>query len=92
MITQGCQAPLSAHNVTNLCCPTTFAHNAAATGERPSSKKKKRRMINWFKPGKLDCKKDVWPDLVGVEGGIVSSYEDLGAGKPLGNGGRMHGG
>ena len=45
MIVQRCRAPLSVHNVMNLCCPTTFAPTAAATGERPSSKKKKHRMI-----------------------------------------------
>jgi hypothetical protein len=45
MIAQRCRAPLSVHNVMNLCCPITFAPTAAATGERPSSKKKKHRMI-----------------------------------------------
>ena len=45
MIVQRCRAPLSVHNVMNLCCPTIFAPTAAATGEGPSSKKKKNRMI-----------------------------------------------
>jgi hypothetical protein len=45
MIALRCRAPLSAHNVMNLCCPTIFAPTAAATGERPSSKKKKNRVI-----------------------------------------------
>ena len=45
MIVQRCRALLSVHNVMNLCCPTIFAPTAAATGERPSSKKKKNRMI-----------------------------------------------
>jgi len=45
MIVQRCQAPLSVHNVMNLCCPIIFAPNVAATGERQSSKKKKNRMI-----------------------------------------------
>ena len=53
MIVQRCRAPLSAHNVMNLCCPIIFAPNAAATGERQSSKKKKNRMIALVKPGKL---------------------------------------
>jgi hypothetical protein len=45
MIAQRCRAPLSVHNVMNLCCPTIFAPNVAVTGERQSSKKKKNRMI-----------------------------------------------
>ena len=69
MIVQRCRALLSVHNVMNLCCPTIFAPTAAATGERPSSKKKKNRMIALLKPGKRVSRKAVWLDLARVEGG-----------------------
>jgi hypothetical protein len=59
----------------NLCCPTIFAPTAAATGERPSSKKKKNRMIDSPKLRKLVRAKDVWSALAWLEGRIVLFWE-----------------
>jgi hypothetical protein len=71
MIAQRCRAPLSAHNVMNLCCPTIFAPTVAATGERQSSKKKKNRMITSLNPRKPVHGKDVWPAWARLDVRIV---------------------